>query len=122
MAKNTSSAWRVAPLQRVVAEPITDPAELAALDEQRRRARENGEVGATESASAAPQSGIAARVVDLWRQLSPAERGSLLARLGGELPTEQQMELLAQVLAQLGPESLPLLEGELTARLGARSD
>ena|SRR5579884_3085681 len=41
MAKNPS--YRAGALQRVVAVPITDPAERARLDEARRRARENSE-------------------------------------------------------------------------------
>jgi hypothetical protein len=40
MAKKNTFAVRFAPLQRVVAEPITDPAEQAALD--RARIREKG--------------------------------------------------------------------------------
>src|SRR5690349_11962405 len=102
MAKNTASTWHVAPLQRVVAEPITDPAEQATLDEQRQRTRAESGTHPTESAEISASSGIAGRVLDLSRQLSAAERCSLLARLGAELSAEQQLELLAQVLAGLG--------------------
>jgi len=37
MAKKTYVPPKIAPLQRVVAEPITDPAEQAALDMMRKR-------------------------------------------------------------------------------------
>ena len=37
MSKKASRPARFAPLQHVVAEPITDPAELAAIDEMRKR-------------------------------------------------------------------------------------
>ena len=37
MSKKTSVPPRIAPLQRVMAEPITDPAEQAALDKLRKR-------------------------------------------------------------------------------------
>jgi hypothetical protein len=37
MSKKTALPVRIAPLQRVVAEPITDPAEQAALDKLRER-------------------------------------------------------------------------------------
>jgi hypothetical protein len=37
MSKKGSPPPRIAPLQRVVAEPITDPAEQAALDKIRKR-------------------------------------------------------------------------------------
>jgi hypothetical protein len=37
MPKKAAGPPRIAPLQRVIAEPITDPAEQAALDALRRR-------------------------------------------------------------------------------------
>jgi hypothetical protein len=37
MSKKASLPVRIAPLQRVVAEPITDPAEQAVLDKVRKR-------------------------------------------------------------------------------------
>jgi hypothetical protein len=37
MSKKASLTPRIAPLQRVTAEPITDPAEQAALDKLRKR-------------------------------------------------------------------------------------
>ena len=37
MSKKASMPPRIAPLQRVIAEPITDPAELAALDKLHKR-------------------------------------------------------------------------------------
>jgi hypothetical protein len=37
MSKKAPALPRIAPLQRVIAEPITDPAEQAALDKVRRR-------------------------------------------------------------------------------------
>jgi hypothetical protein len=39
MSKKTSVPLRIAPLQRVIAEPITNPAEQAALDRVRKRER-----------------------------------------------------------------------------------
>jgi len=109
-------------LQRVVAEAITDPAEQAALDEQRRRARQNGELFSTENQSAALQTVTASPLLGLARQLPTAERASLLARLGAELSEEQQIELLARVLSQLSPEALHPVEEEVTARFGGRSN
>ncbi len=37
MSKKTPAPLKIAPLQRVIAEPITDPAEQAALDKVRMR-------------------------------------------------------------------------------------
>lgn len=39
MPKKASVPLKIAPLQGVVAEPITDPAEQAAIDKMRKRAR-----------------------------------------------------------------------------------
>ena len=94
--------------------------EQVALDEQRRRARLNGASVLEVDATAARQSQEVSRLLEWSRQLPAAERGSLLARLGAELPAEQQLELLAWILASLSPEALRLLEAELTAGFGAR--
>jgi hypothetical protein len=42
MSKRASGQPRIAPLQRVVAEPITDPAEQDALDRARKRLKRKG--------------------------------------------------------------------------------
>ena len=39
MSKKAPKPLKIAPLQGVIAEPITDPAELAAMDKQRKQAR-----------------------------------------------------------------------------------
>jgi hypothetical protein len=39
MSKKASPPLRIAPLQRVIAVPITDPAEQAAIDKMRKRAK-----------------------------------------------------------------------------------
>jgi len=39
MSKRTVAPLRIAPLQRVIAQPITDPSERAALDKLRKRHR-----------------------------------------------------------------------------------
>lgn len=41
MSKKVLPRLTIAPLQRVVAEPITDPAEQAALDKSRRREKKS---------------------------------------------------------------------------------
>ena len=40
MSKKTELPLRIAPLQRVIAQPITDPAEQAALDKFRKRLKQ----------------------------------------------------------------------------------
>jgi hypothetical protein len=39
MPKKATKPWTIAPLQRIVGEPITDPAEQAAIDKMRQRHR-----------------------------------------------------------------------------------
>jgi len=39
MSKKASPPLRIAPLQRVIAVPITDPAEQTAIDKMRKRAK-----------------------------------------------------------------------------------
>jgi hypothetical protein len=41
MAKKTFFPARIAPLQRVIAKPITDPVERAAIDKIRKRKKRN---------------------------------------------------------------------------------
>jgi hypothetical protein len=118
MAKNSSLPYHVAPLQRVVAEEITDPAEQQALDELRRRLRQDAQPTPASGSIPILPSVLVSRVVALCRQLPAAERGPLLARLGAELSAEQQDALLAQVVAQLPAAALQPLEGELSTRLG----
>ena len=45
MSKNAVVPLRIAPLQRVIAEPITDPAEQAAIDKLRKRGKRKQEGG-----------------------------------------------------------------------------
>jgi hypothetical protein len=118
MSKNASLPYHIAPLQRVVAEEITDPAEQQALDELRRRLQQEAQAMPALGSNPTLPSVLASRVVDLCRQLPAAERGPLLARLGAELSADQQGALLAQVVAQLPAAALQPLEGELCARLG----
>ena len=46
MSRKTVAPLRMAPLQRIVAEPITDPAEQAALDKLRKRLQRKHRPGA----------------------------------------------------------------------------
>ena len=119
MGKN-ASPLRIAPLQRVVAEPITDPAEQATLDELRRRERDNVPLQPTQLATRGAESAAISQVLDLSQHLSAEERVSLLARLAADVPAERQLELLAQMMSQLSPAALQSLEEELAARLGKR--
>jgi hypothetical protein len=113
MAKKSSSP-HFAPLQRVVAEPITEAAEQAALDEQRRRLRD-------EDQGDAPRSKAAARVLSLCRQLSAKERLALLTQLASQVSSDRQLELLERLLIRLPPQDLQQLEEKVTPRLHKRA-
>jgi len=63
MSKKASPPFRIAPLQRVIAVPITDPAEQAALDKMRKRVkgRQGGRKAKTNRNGARAASRSAAR-------------------------------------------------------------
>jgi hypothetical protein len=117
MTVNSKPKYPVAPLQRVVAEAITDPAEQQALDEFRRRLRDRVVHTPSPESMEAPQPALVTRVVDLCSQLPETARGTLLVRLQSELSAEQQFHLLADVVAQLPASTLQSLETEFSARL-----
>jgi hypothetical protein len=100
MTEKPSPQLRITPMQRVKAVPVTDPAELAALDEMRRRMRT-----------------VTAGLTRLYLQLPEAERSPLIARLASELTDDAQLELVAELAAKLPAAILPALEEELQTRL-----
>src|SRR2546421_12796054 len=112
MAKK-SPPVRFAPLQKVVAEPVTDWSEQAALDRQR-RPRQN---------SVRPRGGkrtptrTPSPVFDLFRQLPAEERPSLLVQVAASLSPEEQLELLEELTARLPANAARKLEEALRARL-----
>jgi hypothetical protein len=63
MSKKASVPLRVAPLQGVIAEPITDPAEQSAIDKLRKRAkrRQGGQKAQTSGDDARTASNVAAK-------------------------------------------------------------
>jgi hypothetical protein len=111
MAKK-SAPPHFAPLQRVVAEPITDPAEQAAIDELRRRLRDENEAVVRHEVGA-PLAKGAARVLHLCRQLPAKERLALLTQLTSQLSSDGQLELLERLLVRLPPKALKRLEEEI---------
>src|SRR5215813_7329769 len=88
MTEKPSPPFRIAPLRRLAAEPITDPAEQAALDAQRKRAAEAPPAVRTRGGAPRPDSVTFTELVDLVRQL-PADDQALLAEyLVGQLPAD----------------------------------
>src|SRR5207249_10842999 len=104
---------RIAPLQKVVAERVTDLSEQAALDRQRRQRPKGVRTrGGNRTATRAPSP-----VFELFRQLPPEERPSLLGQVAASLPSEEQLELFAELTARLPVDAARKLEEELRARL-----
>jgi hypothetical protein len=54
MSKKIASPFKIAPLQRVIAEPITDPAEQAALDKARVRRKQKVRKKSTQQGTRMP--------------------------------------------------------------------
>src|SRR2546421_12208432 len=99
---------RIAPLQKVVAEPVTDPSEQAALDRQRRR---------RQGVRTRTPKRVSSSVFELFRQLPAAERPLLLGQVAASLSPEEQLGLLEDLTARLPPDVARKLEEELRARL-----
>jgi hypothetical protein len=114
MSNQPSTPPHFAPLRRLAAEPVTDPAEQAALDEQRKRQQGAGPRSLTRGGAGGP----AARVLDLCRQLPAEDWLPLLSRLAAQLSPDQRLELLAHLLSHLPPDALRQVEGELQDRVG----
>jgi hypothetical protein len=87
MTKKPSNSFRTASSQRVVVlETITDPAELAALDETVREARKDFPFWTA---------------LDVLYDVPAEERVGLLRRLAAELPPDAQLELIKELVVQL---------------------
>jgi len=123
MTKKSTPPPRFAPLQRLTADPITDPAEqAAALDELRRQQRQPGPPIRTRGVSTVAANGSASRVLGLFQQLPEAERAPLLARWMTQLSADAQLEVLELLAAQLSPEDFHQVEEELQQRVAPLTD
>jgi hypothetical protein len=110
MSKNLP---RVAPLQRIVGIPITDPAEIAAAEEEFKRERRQQR--------ACEAAGVPADLMSWTRQLSVEGRLALIRELLVTLSAEQQGDLIAQVVAQASNGVLEKLDLELRQRLNGQA-
>jgi hypothetical protein len=105
MSRKPVPLSRIAPLQHVVAEPVTDPAEQAALDALSKQQSPGQLLGTRgiDPGLAAPRAD--ADLVELWRQLVPEAQFRLLIQLTAELPSDRRAEFLRQV-AKHGEEKV----------------
>jgi hypothetical protein len=111
---------RIAPLRRIVAEPVTDPAERALLAKLDKQGRENALNGQASAEGPEPTEMIW-RVIGLARQMSAADAGWLVTQVAGQLPTEEILGWTEQLLHYLSRDALVQLEKQLAERLAARS-
>jgi hypothetical protein len=132
MTEKKSPPFRIAPLQRIAADPITDPAERAALDEQRKRPAQTWSAAGVDAdlpsdaqdtaAEGLPpaQQPTAAPVTEVLQRIEqfPAQQQLLLLmKLTGQLPADGRRALAEQLMGQLPADVLKLLEERLRARL-----
>jgi uncharacterized tellurite resistance protein B-like protein len=92
MAGKSVKRIPTAPLQKLEAVPVTDPAELAALEEAVARNRQVDQA-------------TVAEVVERIRQLPAAKRLRATIQLAALLTTDERFQLVKQVLADL-PEDV----------------
>jgi hypothetical protein len=110
MAENSTKRPRISPLKQYALEPITDPAEFAALDrkfrEAENRTSKEGEavIGRPEGKKA-PKNATPAGVRKMYEQLPMHARLELLTRLAAELSSEEQRRLVQQLLSQLSSDA-----------------
>ena len=106
MAEKSSKRPRINPLKRYMLEPVTDPAEFAALDRKFREA-ENCAPEKVEAVAGrpggrkAPKKATPAGVRKMYEQLPIPARLELLTRLAAELSSDEQRRLVQQLLSQL---------------------
>jgi|SRR5437870_273164 len=88
MAGKTVKRIPTAPLQKLEAVPVTDPAELAALEEAVARNRQVDQA-------------TVAEVVEQIRQLPAAKRLRVTIQLAASLTADERFQLLERLLAEL---------------------
>src|SRR4051794_2417005 len=106
MDPKPSSPAPIGPLQRVVAQPVTDPAELAAIEEMRKRQRQDVPAVRTRGS---------ARVRGAGSTASGHEPGDLEA-LAATLSADELLAALERLVDRLGPDALRRLEERVRNR------
>ncbi len=115
MAERPSNRPRMAPLQEFTLEPVTDPAERAALE---RKLRESVVVRAKEADASRPET--LATVQQLCQELPGQARLELIKRLAAELSSDEQRQLVKQLLSRLPPDARQQQEEQPRRRRGGR--
>src|SRR5262245_43962063 len=120
MAKKSTRSFRMPPLRDLEVRPVTDPAEVAALEAEQKRQQEAGGGGGAKNGPVPAGPVTVARALEWFRQLPADDRPLLAARLAAELSPDEQFTVLEQWVTGLPPEVLPRLEEHLRQRLQKR--
>src|SRR5438128_6842717 len=107
MAKQAAVRCKIAPLQRIVAEEITDPAEIAAEEEARKRRVEAKEA--------------AARLLARCQRLSSEKLRAVLASVASRLGPLYQWDFLEDMARRLPADQLRQVDEELRPRRADKS-
>lgn len=106
MSTKTASAAKIAPLQRVTGQTVTDRTEQKELDEQRRRVF-----------PVSISSQACARLLEQFLRQDQEERTKLLTRLSEMMPQTNQAVLFEFALQQLSHEQITQLERDVSTGL-----
>ncbi len=111
---------RIAPLQRITAQPVTDPGQLAAMDEMRARQREETDSLGSLGAPNLPEE--RARVLELClaehERLADVDRPAFMAQFIGWLSAGQRLELLEWLITALSQDAFEQLKTQLSVKPG----
>ena len=98
---------RTGPLQKYTAVPITDPAEIAEIEEKLKQPEEAGHSVQTRGAGRLSKKATASEVLEQARQLSADEHFLLVTALAAQLSPARQRELKDQLTALPRPDAHP---------------
>jgi hypothetical protein len=95
--KTKSSASRMAPLQYLEIEPITDPAEVAALERKLRSSRSEAAQLATRNGRKISRKSVS-EIIDLAERLSAKDQLRLLSALAAQLAAGKRRKLVERIV------------------------
>jgi hypothetical protein len=98
---------RTGPLQKYTAVPITDPAEIAEIEEKLKQPEEADHRAETRGAGRLTKKATVSEVLEQARQLSADEHFLLITELAAQLSPARLRELREQLMALSRPDAHP---------------
>jgi hypothetical protein len=117
MARKPGDLPRIAPLQRIKAEPITDPAELAILAKLTKPSLKNVQNGQEQGEYPESQPEMAWQVIALCRKLPYANAAWLLIQVASLLSDEELLVWTENLVHHMSQDALLKLEKQLAEKL-----